>query len=436
MDIVKKHLFSIICGGVALLAVVAAFWPMNGLFLTLNADLAKSHDNYVQFQNLGREEHKMPVVDLEKPEAEKLSEFPTQRVIDEGRKIVAKVHEETEKLSTDALLMNRHEPLLPGLLPDAKGSNSILDDFKRRYFRAMDDFKKQLNATLPPNAEEVAKELERRRVEKWEPQYITSPNGQRINEQDINTKMEEERAALPLQMKIDRSMRFSMYYSNDRSFDYHPGIPKVDDPQYPDIIDVWIAQLSLWIQQDIVNAIVETNNAGDPSKPHNVDNSIVKRLWGIDIRKEYFTKTGITSISNAIQIQADPKNTAAQLPPIEDPTAPITKQYGLSITGRICNPVYDVMQFTLKTDVDARYFPVFMANLTRNRFITILKADVKAVDREKTQANGYVYGKAPVVQLILKCEAVFFRDWTKPMMPVGVQKMLGVAPPLVPVAAQ
>jgi hypothetical protein len=434
MDIVKKHLFSIICGGVALLAVVAAFWPMNGLFLTLNSDLSKSHDNYNQFTSINREKHKMPVVDFEKPEAEELAEFPTQRVIDRGKEIVAKVHEETEKLSQKSLDMNRHQALLPSALPDAKGSNSVLDDFKRRYYRAMEDFKHQLNATLPPNGEEVAKEIERRRVDVWEKQ-IQTINGQRVNEQDIMAKMEEEKITLPLQMKIDRSQRFSMYISSEKSFDYHPGIPKVDDPQYPDIIDVWIAQLSLWIQQDVVAAIAETNR-GDGTKPINVDNSIVKRLWGIDIRKEYVTKTGITAISNASPFQNDPKNSATQLPPLEDPTAPLTKQYGLSITGRTCNPVYDVMQFTLKTDVDARYFPKFMANLTRNRFITILRADVKGVDRDKAQAKGYVYGKAPVVQLVLKCEAVFFRDWTRPMMPVGVQKLLGIAPPLAPVAAQ
>jgi hypothetical protein len=49
---------------------------------------------------------------------------------------------------------------------------------------------------------------------------------------------------------------------------------------------------------------------------------------------------------------------------------------------------------------------------------------------------GYDYGPAPVVQVKIKCEHLFMRDWTAPgpkaPMPMEVRKRLGVTEPSQP----
>jgi hypothetical protein len=88
------------------------------------------------------------------------------------------------------------------------------------------------------------------------------------------------------------------------------------------------------------------------------------------------------------------------------------------------------MHFTVTVDADAQRFETFVNNLTHGKFITVIRLNVRGVDRELLQQRGYYYGKSPVVRTEVKCEAIFFRSWTadpqRPLMPPAVQKLLGV----------
>jgi len=162
-----------------------------------------------------------------------------------------------------------------------------------------------------------------------------------------------------------------------------------------------------------------------------VEDAIVKRLNKTEIPKSYITKTGPVAIDQA----KNANNLAAQLTAPgavpDDLNAPPTKTFGFSATGRVCNKDYDVMHFTVQVDADAQRFQTFMTNLTKGKFITILRVDVQGVDRQRIEQNaGYYYGRSPVVRLQLKCETVFFRNLTvnpdHPLMPVNVQKLLKI----------
>ncbi len=106
------------------------------------------------------------------------------------------------------------------------------------------------------------------------------------------------------------------------------------------------------------------------------------------------------------------------------------KFFGYTVTGRVCNPQYDVMHFTITVDADAQRFQTFVSNLTRGKFITVIRINLRGFDRELLQQRGYYYGKNPVVRTEIKCEAIFFRSWTcdpqHALMPLNVQKLLGV----------
>ena len=54
--------------------------------------------------------------------------------------------------------------------------------------------------------------------------------------------------------------------------------------------------------------------------------------------------------------------------------------------------------------------------LERSRFITALQSDVIAVNSLEEKQDGYLYGPHPVVTLTLKCETLYLRSWTRPLM--------------------
>jgi len=175
----------------------------------------------------------------------------------------------------------------------------------------------------------------------------------------------------------------------------------------------------------VVKAIIETNKGAK-----SVDEAIVKRLIRTDIKKEYLTDTGPVQIGTAINpSNIAPVNPAAPGP--ADAGAGPRKVFGYSATGRVCNPSYDVMHFTVTIDADAQKFQTFINNLTRSKFITVIRINMRGVDRERIQQTSYYYyGKQPVVRMEIKAETIFFRSWTAdpqhPLMPVNVQKLLKI----------
>ncbi len=462
MDIVKKNMWSIVCGVVALLAVGATFYPLGGKFEELNMKLQTSVEDYNKIKRVNNEKLSLPIVDPKSTEVPPLEQFPTDKVIERGRQVVGKVKVESQKLQTKANEMNKRPPLVINALPAGRGR--YLVDFKEEYYRGLDQMKKDMNAASVPSEQEIKDEIERIWKEEYEPR-VRKVGDQALNEAEVKAEFEEEKRNIPMRMRRQRSKDFTMYLNPEKqgtnwgqtsSLDYDPVIPPPDVNKAPDIIDVWSAQLGYWIQEDVVKAIVETNNSAAANLPQgrtassepvaaapnnrtqgnkiSVEDAIIKRLVMTQIKKEYITRTGPLPISSAIN-PANVAVPAGQLQ-VEDPTATqgAPKVFAQSATGRVCNPTYDVMHFVVTVDADAQRFETFMTNLTKGKFITILRADIRGVDRERVQQNAhYFYGKNPVVRLTLKCEVLFFRNWTAdpqaPLMPVNVQKILKIPQP-------
>jgi hypothetical protein len=437
MDVIKKNMWSIVCGVVAVLAVVSTFYPLNGKFDELNQKLQSSVADKKKLKQLNDLNPNMPVIDPKTSEVKKLNQFPTEKIIAKGREVVGKVHSESEKLQARALAMNERKPLVASALP--KGGLTALSAFKEAYYAGLEQMKLDLDATTVPTTEDVKKREDEIFKEQFEP-LIKKFGDQEQNRQEVDAAFADAKLQLPRDMKIERAKTHAMYIMGEKqgsvpgttaSFDYHPGIPSLEDNRPPDVHDVWAAQLGYWIQQDVVNAIKETNASVTPKDGKlTVEDAIIKRLNKTEIPKVYMTRTGPI----AIDLAKNPQNvSSAQGQPAaaDDNAAGAIRSYGFSATGRVCNPSYDVMHFTVQVDADAQKFQTFMANLTRGKFITILRVDVQGVDRQRIEQNaGYIYGKQPVVRLWLKCETIFFRSLTvdkdHPLMPVNVQKLLKI----------
>jgi len=448
MEIIKRNVISISCGVVALLIVVCVMlWPMPGWFDSLRQKLETSGARYLALQSLNNETFKKPILDPLNPQVELLGQFPTPKAIDVGIAAVSKLHEQAAAMDKAALEMNEHKPLVPLALP-FKRSPQAYSDFKREYHQRLTDFKALMTAVTAPTMEEVGVEADRL----WKDDYLKRIQpvfGTQGNAQEVQAAFDQRKLVLPDEMKRELAKNYTVLISDNKTMDTCQGIippNELNDPP-TDPRAIWAAQLSLWIQEDVVQAIAITNAARDSRAT--VEKAVVKRVVAWIIPKVYITPKGeVLIMEGAGQADGGAYGAARGQRPgagfgrpfpgmpgadgeaaAEAEATPGTKVYTLSPTGRVCNSVFDVMHFTVVVDADAVHFREFMANLTRDRFITVLYMDLIGVDREREQERGFMYGPSPVVRLRLTCEAIFLRSWTLKLMPQPVQRMLGIPQP-------
>ncbi len=441
MDALRRNLISIISGVVALLSIVLVFFPINGWFDGLQSAADRSKSEYTRMTSLANQRITIPFSN------ETVAIIPSEQMIAELKERADRL----EKLSADLVQhgaqRNQRKLLVADSLPAAENVYGIL--FSKRYREYFDELAARLNATRLPTQAEVAAARQKQEEAFISSRVQTLPGGA-TNIARLQAEFQRDHAPLVWQQLCrDRASRYTMYVATPTSavqqlgFHRHAGIPEPGTAPAP--VDLWFAQHSLWIQEDIVDAIVKTNSQygrKNDSGQVVVEGAAVKNLVQVSVTPGYVTGLGLQMMPvqaggarpfGGPEVYGGPLGGPMLGPtggPLGGPAqkAP-TKNYTTSVTGHVSNPVYDVMQFSVTVDMDGRYLNAFMDNLTGERFITIINAEVRSVDREVEQYNGYFYGESPVVRVKLDCEAAFFREWTERLMPDEIKRMLMITPP-------
>jgi hypothetical protein len=269
-----------------------------------------------------------------------------------------------------------------------------------------------LHGGLPPTQEQINKAEETLRKEVYEPRIITV-NGKAVNLAQLNAEFKAETSLLPQKMKVEAARKFRIYVEKD-AFTLNPAITP---DQKASIQDIWYAQMQLWMQQDLANAIAQANSSST-----NILDAMVKRLIVVQV-----------PTPDKMYVNAPPAagGTGGQFtpPPPGTDTSAYPPNYNVSVTGRYSNGMYDVVKFGLVVDVDAARVNQFIETLSDKRLITITEENEFALDPEAAAAGGYLYGSAPVVRLQLAGEMLFLRDWTTNLMPDPVKMIMGLIQP-------
>ncbi len=421
MAIVKKNLISIICGVIALGAIVASFMPLGSQVQQVQADLDKAKQTNEQIQGENNKQRKMPVVDPTKTEADELPIFPSQPVIDQGKKIVAEMQKESITMRDAAVAMNKHTLLVPQSLP-LPPNQGVQFDFRIKYTGLMTvagpgqlpKLVAPMKAGLPPTAEELLKRKQEI-ADQITKDRVILVNGQPTPQtlQQATQEIAEAQQKLPDQMRMAVAQK-SLVYVNPDAFDTYPNIAGATAP---DPVNIYAAQLMLWVQQDVIAAVNECNKGSA-----NVTVAPVKRL---------------------IKVQVDPSFVRdAAVPTSGDADAPIAKAPAVSPTGRVSNPLFDVVKVTITADVDAAQVQKFVRDLSRNRLINAYAINLSVVDSATSLSAGYAYGSGPIANVQMECEALFMRSWAAALMPPLVKQSLGIpeegapGPPAAPAEGQ
>ena len=144
------------------------------------------------------------------------------------------------------------------------------------------------------------------------------------------------------------------------------------------------AQVGLWIQRDVLQAIKETNTTPDEvtkKVPANLKEAPIKRVTKIFVP---FVNAFVTAAGAAAA--APPADPAAAA------DAPLTKVVQASPTGRVSNGMFDVVHFRIDCDIEVDKIPLFIRTLSRNRLMSVLRVELRAVDQCKPSWRGTTTG--------------------------------------------
>jgi hypothetical protein len=418
MEIVKKNMFSIVCGVVAIVAIVAWFWPVGGMFDKLQSDVKARAATYDQVDNLRKAKRTLPSLVVEGGEQPVLGFLPNEEVIKAGKAAADKLTAQSKRMLDTVSNMNVRKPLVPRSLPIAESGARA--SFAARYLAELGAIEqpapspevmgpglpnfesglpKRLNATRPPYPEELMEMA--RKV--WDDKYNSRvlAIGQDSNLDQLKDEFYEEVRTLPDRERQDRAKKHSVYL-DETSLPVSQEIFALQGKP-PTENQIWFAQTALWITEDVVNAVNAANKGakGIPQSP-------VKHLMSLRIpfgMAQYVLPTAAPGAPMA-------GGEAAAAAGTTDANG-VTKAYHLYPTGRVSNDVYDVIHFDLVLRVDFRKIPQVIAELERNRLFTVLTTSVQSVDAQAEYKEvGYDYGNDPVAQVTLQCEALFLRSWT------------------------
>jgi hypothetical protein len=441
MEIVKKNLFPIICGVIALLAFVTWIWPVGGWYSDFQETLDKRVNVDKQIRALQTKERKVPAVS-DSGETAKLTHFPNQVTIDAVEAATKTLKQNADQTLAFMVGLNRtgHDLLEPGSLPLPIDSNQSYR-FRAQYNAVMDYGGKpepwdRRNPDAGPynllsflNATPVAtqQEVDEARKKKWESDYLPkvyTVNGQQINLPEIQAQFDKDTAGFDKDFHVTRASQFRVYCeANDLT-----RAPHLTPAETPSATDIWFAQMTLWVEQDVCQTIREMNKDVLLQKGQGIAQSPVKNLKWISISPDarmYVLGAAVSS--------------APGTPPTPAIDSSTKQHYETSPTGRVCNNLYDVVQFQVCAVVLPSHLAEFLERLRYQRLLTVTSMSVEDVDWKAAEQLGYIYGPARCVLVTLDCEELFMRDWTVRQiapdpnhpapMPLDVQtKTLGITP--------
>lgn len=185
----------------------------------------------------------------------------------------------------------------------------------------------------------------------------------------------------------------------------------------PDVNDMWDAQVSLWIQQSVVEALARVNN-----RQAKALRDAGHSPW-----------VGLLPIKEVVSIRTSPyivegaESKGYSGPTGDGPATPPSSE-AETFTHTVSNDLFEAVQFTVKLVVDARLVPTIIDELCKDNFNTLLHLAYEDVNGEDSTLlmNGKIYGSQPTVRVVMDFETVFFGDLYRDMMPDAVRDSLGL----------
>ena len=210
-----------------------------------------------------------------------------------------------EEVDKDGTVRRQSRKLLiDGVLPDAKDAKRI--QFRDAYKREFEKLAQKLHGRPGPTDKEIEQEARNASIGKtptgegppadiWQPRSAP-PADEPKKTIEKEMQLPDLLKQWPIYRAADTVARQLWVYVDDNAFGRHVLATKEDIT--PTLVDIWQAQMSLWIQQDIATALARCNEERAEqlrkqgvAEPYWVAQMPVKRLEGLSIAS-YLGKGG------------------------------------------------------------------------------------------------------------------------------------------------
>jgi hypothetical protein len=416
MDVIRKNLFLVVLVGVTAVLI--------GLIVFMNSSVSADVEKAVEQRD--------------KLSSQLMRYARGQRynpaVIDARRAEVTGSKQNLRSVIERSIEFNKRYRVLSLVRPDGKGVvpafpfNRQLDReialravFPDAYNKAIEAIEQSLNSTTPPTEPFTEVELRQwqlrelsearaewaRKLKAGTIEPTEEVDGQLVSTEPVLTAEMAARArrkALTRRM-VEHARKGEIYLDA-------LALQRLIDPtqKRPLVETMWYAQLSLWLQQDVIDAIRQTNAeafAGLPDTGRTVPNAAVKRLMEIRMIPQYVGATGGMSVPGGDR-DRDRSGDGAMA--------------AASLTEAVSNKDYDVIHYTVTVVLPFRYLGRLQWHLVQQNYHTVL--DVQEVTPPADPPSTYYYGREPVVRVTLRGEWKLLTEWERPLMPVEVLKTL------------
>ncbi len=402
MDLLRRHMFFIICGAMAAAGIALGAMGINGM-PAVGDEMEKVQGIYGVLTSL-----KSKAVSLDRINAEARR---IELLMEDRSRVAAKSEE-----------LYGYEPLVKDLFPAGDSIKQMT--FRRRYAKAMEELFSSLKAGSQATrleidrwGDEIENEREERREIGLDP-GVSAPlpplSGPPYTPAGVLTQVgaREEAAPRAHMAAAQRIFCYAQHFGGQssarrvESLDYDATMRDTGTADAPLIEDVWSAQVGYWIQKDVVEAIVAINNEAAAAAEKRKENAWVgimpvKEVISIRLSDGYVPRDGA-------EVPGDPAGGyEAAIPPGTPETV---------LTHSGSNDWYEVMQFSVKLIMDQRDIPRLIDRLCKNSFHTPLRVAYRAVAPNRKMV-GKIYGAEPTVNVVIDFETIMLGEVFRRLMP-------------------
>jgi len=395
MDFLKRNLFLILCGVGAAGGIALGVTGMQAM-PKVQSELSSAANVYKGLESI-------------QPVNEKSLDAEQAR-IDAILADHAKIVERAQKLYD-------YTPLVDGVFPDGPPEKRVA--FRNKYNEEIRKVFASLQSGGPPTPVQIEQFRDRIENEKAaEKSFGADPakGGPTRTRADVLTEagVREDPVARASVANAQSLVCYAVNFFEDKppervaSLEFIGAMRDTTTVEAPDDESCWRAQLSYWIQKDVVDAINAVNQEAVSAAK-----AADKHVWvGIMPVKDVISirLSSYVPPQDALYKSAQPGGYGPGLPPGTAESV---------FTGTVPTDAYDVIQFTVKLVMDQRDIPLLVERLSNDSPHTLLRVSYEAVPPNKSM-TGKVYGSEPAVNVVLDFETVFLGDLFRPLIPESV----------------
>lgn len=342
------------------------------------------------------------------------------KLIDERKKAVDKANADFEKSMNTALAVQKNNSFEAAAAGEARGAKPrvlILDkslpkptkavaiNFKDAYAKAFDQLKARLNGRDKATAAEVAR---------WK-QVLTVGGGPKASvdlgpwgppeEQEGKSSKKDPglsqvlRDYAPARANDEVARKITMYVTDNALGRMNKGFGPTD---VPSDVEIWQAQMSLWIQEDVVDVLARMNE--ERIEKLKADGK-VDDCWVAYLPVKHLI---------ALRIDAKLGKGGGSNPP---------KSWSASFTGINNDDKLFKVPIQIEVVVEESAMMDLVDRFCKQGFYTPISLTYEQVKADPMM-EAYVYGQEPTVRVTLELEAYYFRSVFDPWIPDSIKPIL------------